>query len=544
MSKLTKKIATPLFGLFLVLGIIICFDEIARADYAMVTIFNVDSNKPWQAGTGHMVKVTISGEGPPGLCLYQWSAKKCVYNFSVSWKVDRLDNNFWNIEDSVYLTIPADIPPGNDYQVAAIGAGNTISGGSNYFAVTSILTVPTLISPANKFTTEFPNPSLEWNEVPGAGIYIVYNSLDPKIVTKNKTNLFDANQTYNWQVQVCTDVSYKNCTNWSEQRNFAINPSSSPAKQSLTSAESQRIFARYGSAIVDGITYVSGVDTRSRPSPNLSAEDIGKLTGDLGYSQQETINILIKLETALGVPARGVNSQQAAVLQRALDSGANEQWVAEQATGMNLPGAAYCSDRYVVITMPNVDKNKPWQAGTSHMFSMRYINDYGPNSPSLCKKDTKKCTPLSIALKWDRDEGSMCDGRTESVYLTIPSNTVPGNDYQICADSYPQYDPNDWKMNRCSDYFSIISNLKTPTLISPADKSTTVSSNPSLEWSEIPGAGVYIVYATLDYKVLTKNKANLFSNNQTYSWQVKACTDSTYQSCTDWSAQRSFTIKK
>lgn len=90
--------------------------------------------------------------------------------------------------------------------------------------------------------------------------------------------------------------------------------------------------------------------------------------------------------------------------------------------------------------------------------------------------------------------------------------------------------------------------LTAPILISPSSGSTVNSLTPSFQWNASSGAGAYIwEIMYVDSNILTTNQTTVGSGKlswgQTYTWRVKACTDSSMVSCGDWS-QGAFTTQQ
>jgi len=103
-------------------------------------------------------------------------------------------------------------------------------------------------------------------------------------------------------------------------------------------------------------------------------------------------------------------------------------------------------------------------------------------------------------------------------------------------------------------WFDVLALLSRPTLISPSNNSLIPSLTPTLDWSDVNGAGAYEYQVRLgstggtivDRGVVTQSQVTLpagkVSWDRTYYWQVRACTDNSLKSCSSWSSYWNFKI--
>lgn len=116
--------------------------------------------------------------------------------------------------------------------------------------------------------------------------------------------------------------------------------------------------------------------------------------------------------------------------------------------------------------------------------------------------------------------------------VTIPADTIPGNDYRICRASQGDCTNELWtvyndKANLANIYITILSDFDVPTLTFPAN-GAVVNSVPKLKWSVVSGAEYYPVSSMLlasspVTETSSSNEFSLTSIDQTYAWTVAAC---------------------
>lgn len=88
-----------------------------------------------------------------------------------------------------------------------------------------------------------------------------------------------------------------------------------------------------------------------------------------------------------------------------------------------------------------------------------------------------------------------------------------------------------------------LARLSAPTLLSPENSSTVSDLNPTLDWTDVPGATVYECYiagvsmGTTNQSEFTVPEGKLDAAHKLYSWNVRACANSTRKDCsssTSW----------
>lgn len=95
----------------------------------------------------------------------------------------------------------------------------------------------------------------------------------------------------------------------------------------------------------------------------------------------------------------------------------------------------------------------------------------------------------------------------------------------------------------------ILSDLNSPFLISPKNKSRIFSLTPSFKWTRVEGAKFYI-FEIDSYKIKTKKTflklpRGILKYHRIYTWKVKACQDEKLRNCSLWSESFKFkTITK
>ena len=114
------------------------------------------------------------------------------------------------------------------YRIPIIVSGRGITKTSTYRLVVTphpyLLKSPRLIFPSNNSIVSNLNPLLDWSSVAGAKVY--FWEIGDKMGKTSKSSLIipkgtvSYNKEYSWRVMACADLSFGNCSDWSEQRKF------------------------------------------------------------------------------------------------------------------------------------------------------------------------------------------------------------------------------------------------------------------------------------------------------------------------------------